>query len=141
MAHYTPWLTHWWTSQNGFPVDCAMSGGAKYSRQDLEIMPKLAGNLQHLKGQHEAFFRDMMIGFSGWGMDPMDLKNPFRYSEGSVHLWQGDEDGLVPVTLQRYIAERLPWIHYYEIAGAGHVFPYADGMGEAILRALLLGEK
>ena len=82
-----------------------------------------------------------MIGFSGRGMDPMDLKNPFRDSEGSVHLWQGDEDGLVPVTLQRYIAERLPWIHYYEIAGAGHLFPYADGMGEAILRALLLGEK
>ena len=47
MAHYTPWLTHWWTSQNGFPVDCAMSGGAEYSRQDLEIMPKLAGRQLH----------------------------------------------------------------------------------------------
>ncbi|KAA8539142.1 hypothetical protein F0562_025834 [Nyssa sinensis] len=53
---------------------------------------------------------------------------------------RGDEDGLVPVTLQRYIAERLPWIHYHELPGAGHLFPGVDGMSEAIMKTLLLGE-
>lgn len=70
----------------------------------------------------------------------MDLENPFPHKEGSVHLWQGDEDKLVPVTLQRYIAQRLPWIQYHELSGAGHMFPLAKGMGERIVKALLLGE-
>ncbi|KAA8539285.1 hypothetical protein F0562_025977 [Nyssa sinensis] len=70
-----------------------------------------------------------------------DLKNLILNNKGFVHLWQGDEDGLVPVTLQRYIAERLPWIHYHELPGAVHLFPYVDGMSEAIMKTLLLGEK
>ena len=70
----------------------------------------------------------------------MDLENPFPNNEGSVHIWQGDEDVLVPVMLQRYIAERVPWINYHEIPGAGHMFPHADGMVDAIVKALLIGE-
>uniref|UniRef100_A0A803MZ99 AB hydrolase-1 domain-containing protein n=1 Tax=Chenopodium quinoa TaxID=63459 RepID=A0A803MZ99_CHEQI len=53
----------------------------------------------------------------------------------------GDDDFLVPFTLQRYIAQKLPWIQYHELAGAGHLFPYAEGMAEAILSSMLLGEK
>lgn len=83
----------------------------------------------------------MIIGFGTWEFDPMELKNPFPNNEGSVHLWQGDEDLLVPVMLQRYIAKQLPWIHYHELAGAGHEFPYADGKCDAIIKALLIGEK
>lgn len=71
----------------------------------------------------------------------MDLKNPFDKNEGSIHLFQGDEDGLVPVILQRYIAQKLPWIQYHEIKGGGHLFPYADGMGDKIIKTFLLGEK
>lgn len=70
----------------------------------------------------------------------MDLKNPFDKNEGYIHLWQGDEDGLVPVILQRYIAQKLPWIKYHEIKGGGHLFPYADGMGDKIIKTFLLGE-
>lgn len=72
----------------------------------------------------------------------MDVENPFPNNEGgsSVHIWQGDEDRLVPATLQRFIAQKLDWIQYHEITGAGHLLPLADGMSEAILRALLLGE-
>ncbi|CAK9141697.1 unnamed protein product [Ilex paraguariensis] len=93
------------------------------------------------QGEFESFHREMMIVFGNWEFDHMNLKNPFLDGEGSVHLWNGDEDGFVPVTLQRYIAERLPWIHYHEVPGAGHLFPFADGMSDAILKALLLGEK
>jgi len=78
-----------------------------------------------------------MIGFGTWEFDPMDLENPFPNNEGSVHLWQGDEDRLSPVTLQRYIAQQLPWIQYHEIPGAGHLVPMIDGIGEKIIKTLL----
>ena len=71
----------------------------------------------------------------------MEIENPFPNSEGSVHLWQGDEDKLVPVKLQRYIAEKLPWIRYHELRGAGHLFPMAEGTFESMLRQLLVGDK
>lgn len=70
----------------------------------------------------------------------MELKNPFQTNEVQVHLWQGDEDMIVPVTLQRYIVQRLPWIQYHEVAGAGHLIPFADGMGNEIIKALLMGK-
>ncbi|KAK4348377.1 hypothetical protein RND71_031132 [Anisodus tanguticus] len=89
------------------------------------------------QGQYESLHRDLMISFGTWEFDPMDLENPFPKNEGSVHLWQGDEDKLSPVTLQRYIAEQLPWIQYHEISGAGHLVPMFDGMGEKIIKALL----
>ncbi|PNX67360.1 alpha/beta fold hydrolase, partial [Trifolium pratense] len=72
-----------------------------------------------------------------WEYTPLDLQNPFPNNEGSVHLWQGDDDLLVPVTLQRYIARNLPWIHYHELTGSGHIFPHGDGMSEAIIKSLL----
>ena len=79
----------------------------------------------------------MIVGFGKWDFDPIDLENPFPNNEGTIHLWHGDEDRLVPVALQRYIAERLPWIHYHELPGAGHLFPYATGMSDAIVKAQL----
>lgn len=70
----------------------------------------------------------------------MDIENPFPNSEASVHLWQGAEDLLVPVKLQRYIAQRLTWIHYLELAGSGHLFGYIDGLLEHIIKVMLFGE-
>jgi pimeloyl-ACP methyl ester carboxylesterase len=90
------------------------------------------------QGKFETIHRDMMIGFGKWEFDPMDLENPFPDNEGSVHLWQGDEDKMVPVSLQRYITQRLPWINYHEISGSGHMFPYIPETCEAIIKALLL---
>ncbi|KAL6989257.1 hypothetical protein U1Q18_015009 [Sarracenia purpurea var. burkii] len=147
VAHYTPWLTYWWNTQKWFPASSVIAEKPKFSRQDVKIMTKLRAGREKPKedvkqqGEFESIHRDLMIGFGSWEFDPMDLETPFPDNEGSVHLWQGDEDGLVPVTLQRYIAGRLPWIHYHEIPEAGHMFPYADGMKEAILKTFLLGEK
>lgn len=93
------------------------------------------------QGEFESLHRDMRIGFGTWEFDPMDLKNPFPNNEGSVHLWQGDDDRLVPVTLQRYIANKLSWIHYHELQGAGHLFPLAKGKNEAMMKEFLTGEK
>ena len=93
------------------------------------------------QGAFESIHRDMIVGFGDWEFSPMDLENPFPNNEGSVHLWHGDDDRIVPVTLQRYIAQQLPWIHYHEIPGAGHLFAYADGMCDSIIKAILTGEK
>ncbi|KAM0005408.1 putative alpha/Beta hydrolase [Helianthus debilis subsp. tardiflorus] len=92
------------------------------------------------QGEYESLHRDLNIGFGTWEFDPTEIENPFPENEGSVHIWQGDEDILVPVTLQRYIAQQLPWINYHELTGAGHMFPYAEGNSDAILKALLLGQ-
>jgi len=67
----------------------------------------------------------------------LDIQNPFPNNEGSVHLWQGDDDLVVPVTLQRYIAQNLPWIHYHELPGSGHLFHNADRVSVTIIKSLL----
>lgn len=82
----------------------------------------------------------MSVGFGKWEFDPMEIENPFPNNEGSVHLWQGDDDGLVPVSLQRYIAKKLSWIQYHELPNIGHLLPMYDGKKEVILKSLLLGE-
>ncbi|CAN6703603.1 unnamed protein product [Malus baccata var. baccata] len=109
-AHYIPWLTYWWNTQNFFPKHRVLSGKIEnmLSSQDWETI--------------------------------RNAKNPFVNNEGSVHLWQGDEDKFVSVELQRYIARKLPWIHYHELPGGGHLLPAADGMSEVILKALLIKE-
>ncbi|GKC36337.1 alpha/beta hydrolase fold protein [Tanacetum coccineum] len=90
-----------------------------------------------LQGEFESVHRDLNIGFGKWNFDPMDLKNPFPNNEGSVHIWMGDEDLIVPATLQRYIAQQLRWIKYHEVPGGGHLFAFANGMSDAILKELL----
>lgn len=147
VAHYAPWLAYWWNTQKIFPASAVVARRPEiFSAQDVQLMPKLAARQSNKaqaiqQGVHESLFRDMMVGFGTWEFDPMDLENPFPNGEGSVHLWQGDEDRLVPVILQQYISRKLPWIHYHEIPGSGHLIAHADGMTEAIIKALLLGEK
>ncbi len=71
----------------------------------------------------------------------MILRILFLTIKASVHLWQGDEDKLIDVKLQRFIAKKLPWIQYHELSGAGQFFLFAVGMSEVITKTLLLGEK
>ncbi|PON70683.1 Alpha/beta hydrolase fold [Trema orientale] len=152
VAHYLPWLTYWWNTQKWFPASSVIAQKPDvFSPQDLEIIKNRVSvsdpereryKLQvKQQGDYESLHRDLRIGFGTWEFGPVDLNNPFSNMEGSVHLWQGDEDRLVPVTLQRYIANKLPWIHYHELPGAGHMFPYAKGISEAIMREFLIGGK
>ena len=80
-----------------------------------------------------------MIGFQNWEFSPIDLENPCPNNAVSIHMWQGDEDKLVDVKLQCFIARKLAWIQYHEVPGAGHFFPYAVGMSEVIIKTLLFG--
>ncbi|KAF2294944.1 hypothetical protein P3X46_013993 [Hevea brasiliensis] len=147
VAYYTPCLTYWWNTQKWFPASSLVVRRPEiFSRQDLEIFSTVAGSLTPMQkvtqqGEFESLHRDLMVAFGKWEFDPMDIENPFPHNEGSVHLWQGDEDRIVPVTLQRYIVQKLPWIHYHESPGTGHMLSYVPRMNEAILKALLLSRK
>ncbi|CAN1134117.1 hypothetical protein LINPERPRIM_LOCUS16290 [Linum perenne] len=144
VAHYAPWLTYWWNTQKWFPVFGVISRSPHIlSRQDMEIAVKLAAqgvdNIVHTlqQGEYESIHRDLNIGFGTWEFDPMDLENPFWGSEVQVHMWQGDEDYLVPAMLQRYVASRLSWVKYHEVPGSGHFFPFLDGMADTIVKTML----
>ncbi|XP_010067135.2 uncharacterized protein LOC104454097 [Eucalyptus grandis] len=149
VVHYAPWLTYWWNTQKWFPASSVVTRApCILGRQDMELIPKMMERrneasrvIVRQQGEAESILRDMMIGFGSREFNPMDIENPFPNKEGAVHLWQGDDDRLVPVSLQRHIAQKLSWIQYHELPGAGHFFPYADGMGEAILKALIAGQK
>ena len=43
------------------------------------------------------------------------------------------------VEIQRHVARRLPWVRYHEHPEAGHALPDMDGVGDEIVRELLLG--
>ncbi|CAI0423537.1 unnamed protein product [Linum tenue] len=115
------------------------------SREDKEVAAKQliakgAHHREHVRqqGQYESLHRDLNLGFGTWEFDPVEMENPFMDKEVSVHLWQGDEDILVPATLQRYIAERhSSWIQYHELAGSGHFFPHLNGMADSIVKTML----
>ncbi|CAH9127798.1 unnamed protein product [Cuscuta epithymum] len=152
VAHYAPpWLVYWWHSQKYFPAFSVSAYSLDVlSSQDKELLPKIHSPRKDYmaqvrqQGEFESIHRDLMVGFGSWEFDPMDVKNPLLFSNGEdfpVHLWQGDEDLLVPAALQRYIAQQLPWIHYHELQGAGHMFPYADGIADKIVKSLLIGVK
>ncbi|KAJ8510191.1 hypothetical protein OPV22_000625 [Ensete ventricosum] len=146
VAHYAPWLTYWWNTQKLFPGSSVMSQRVDgFSAEDLKLLPILAAKGQYRaqvrqQGDFESIHRDMMVNFGRWDFSPLELDNPFPNNEGSVHLWHGAEDLIVPVILSRYISQKLPWVHYHELPDAGHLFPMADGMSDAIVKALLLGD-
>ncbi|KAL8233734.1 hypothetical protein R6Q59_019834 [Mikania micrantha] len=149
VAHYLPWLTYWWNTQSWFPgFSVITQNPAVFSPADIEVAAKLTAianpnqvelmrTQPRLQGEYESIHHDMNIGWGKWEFDPMDLQNPFQNGNGSVHLWMGDDDRIIPVTLQRYIAQQLGWIKYHEIVGAGHTFSFADEMGDNILKELL----
>ncbi|PON42451.1 Alpha/beta hydrolase fold [Parasponia andersonii] len=149
VAHHAPWLTYWWNTQKWFPYSNVIGDiTVVLSPQDKEIekLPKKLDRSTYAaqvrqQGEYESLHRDMNVAFGKWEFSPVEVENPFPNSDGSVHLWQGDEDMLVPASLQRHIAHKLPWIQYHELLGAGHSFPQAEGISDTIIKELLIGKK
>ncbi|XP_014494919.1 uncharacterized protein LOC106756833 isoform X1 [Vigna radiata var. radiata] len=143
VAHYIPWLTYWWNTQTWFPSSSLIADSLDLlSLQDKELLPKRKDRKNHVgevrqQGEHESVHRDLIVAFGSWEFSPLDLENPFPNKEGLVHIWQGDQDLIVPVKVQRYIAQKLPWIQYHELQGAGHLFPHLDGISDTIVKSLL----
>ncbi|XP_051113905.1 uncharacterized protein LOC127239688 [Andrographis paniculata] len=149
VAHHMPWLVYWWNTQKLFPPLSLVALRPEllpkvFSPHDLEVMASRASH-RHLfqghirqQGEYNSIHRDLAVHFGTWEFDPMELKNPFPENEGpKAHLWQGDEDLLVPVILQRHIVSQLPWIQYHELTGRGHSFPCFGKMPENIIQSLI----
>uniref|UniRef100_A0A1J3ITV5 AB hydrolase-1 domain-containing protein n=1 Tax=Noccaea caerulescens TaxID=107243 RepID=A0A1J3ITV5_NOCCA len=147
VAHYAPWLLYWWNTQTWFPGSCMANRDLSVlSQPDKDIMSKLGSSTRpylaeiRQQGIHESINRDAIVGFGSWDLDPIELENPFLNNQGSVHLWQGDEDMLVSVTMQRYIAEKLPGLRYHEVAGTGHFLHLTKGVLDDIVKTLLASD-
>ncbi|CAN6983460.1 hypothetical protein Bca4012_005652 [Brassica carinata] len=144
VAHYAPWLTSWWNTQRWFSIASYISCDPNIlSFEDKEIFSRLGYNdlnqaYARKQGEYESLHRDLMIGYGHWEFDPLDVQNPFMNSNGSVHLWHGDEDMFVAVSLQRFIISKLPWVRYHELTGSGHFFPSL--MVDEIVKTLFVGE-
>uniref|UniRef100_A0A0E0DDU8 AB hydrolase-1 domain-containing protein n=1 Tax=Oryza meridionalis TaxID=40149 RepID=A0A0E0DDU8_9ORYZ len=146
VSHHLPWLTYWWNSQKLFPASSVIAyNPALLSEEDKLIMPKFAFRTYmpqiRQQGEYGCLHRDMTVGFGKWSWSPLELEDPFTGGEGKVHLWHGAEDLIVPISLSRYLSEKLPWVVYHELPKFGHMFPLADGMADTIVKSLLLGDQ
>ncbi|XP_011090350.1 uncharacterized protein LOC105171048 [Sesamum indicum] len=144
VAHYAPWLLHWWLTRKWIPSMSILEGKTDvFSPSDLEILEHLDGpqneeqDKVQQQGTHESLYRDLMVGLGRWEFGPTDISNPFPNNEGYVHMWQGYEDKVCRFEMNGYIAGRLPWIQYHEVADAGHLLIYKAAHCEAIFRALV----
>ncbi|KAK7324863.1 hypothetical protein VNO77_28754 [Canavalia gladiata] len=142
VAHYTPWLFYWWMTQKWFP---SLTLTHLFSPDDIEILKSLSSETPNMgqekitqQGEYESLHRDIMVAFGKWEFGPMDITNPFSDKNGSIHIWQGLEDRIIPYTLNRYISHKLPWIRYHEIPDGGHLFIFKKNHCESIVKALLL---
>ncbi|KAG8371170.1 hypothetical protein BUALT_Bualt13G0059200 [Buddleja alternifolia] len=144
VAHYAPWLLNWWMTQKRFPSVSMMHGNPDvFNHSDREILAQLAASPKEgqektrQQGVHECLHRDIMVGFGKWEFDPTDIINPLPNNEGSVHMWQACEDKSIPLVLNRYLSQQLPWIRYHEVPDAGHFLIYNPKFCEAIFESLL----
>ncbi|KNA05332.1 hypothetical protein SOVF_191320 [Spinacia oleracea] len=145
---HMPGFLYWWMTQKCIPSANVMEKNTVFfSERDQEVLKRTPGFelLSENKIEQRSVFDnlrgDILVGFSKWEFDPLKLNNPFPKDEGSVHLWVGYEDKVVPVELQRHVMGELPWIKYHEIPHGGHLIVYDAEVCESILRALLLNEE
>ncbi|KAI4368710.1 hypothetical protein MLD38_017236 [Melastoma candidum] len=136
VALVAPFVHYWWPD---FP-----SGDMNlFSRKDLDIL-KNRGDSINLRpekitqqGAFVSLHQDFITGYSRWGFGPLELENPFPNGEGSVHIWQGFEDRIIPYEVNRYIADKLPWVRYHEVADGGHLCVFEKDVCEQIIRSLV----
>lgn len=146
VAHHAPALLNWWVKI--FPKFSLIDKDLSIlSDRDFETVKKISQvpnpneHKVRQQGEADSLYKDLKIGFGSWEFDPLELGDPFPESEGRVHIWQGYEDRLVPFKLQRYVANKLPWIKYHEVPDGGHLIIHDDVFCQLIFKSLLLGEE
>ncbi|XP_010520432.1 PREDICTED: uncharacterized protein LOC104799549 [Tarenaya hassleriana] len=146
VSHYVPWLFHWWTKQQWLTRSCMMAGNTyMLTPADLKFLEIWSENpIPHKEkirqqGEYESVHRDVMVAYGKWEFDPTELDDPFPSKEGSVHLWQGLDDKISPLCVNRYISRKLPWVKLHEVPRGGHLMVYDQEICQAVLRMLLVG--
>ncbi|MFS7959280.1 putative alpha/beta hydrolase-1 [Helianthus anomalus] len=146
VAHYAPWLFHWWMNQKIFPSLSMLAGKLDiFSESDLEFIKNQPPNPDDnqekrcQQGVYECLYRDIMAGYGKWEFDPLDISNPWPDNNGAAHIWQGYEDRVIPYKISRFLSEKLPFVRYHEVPGKGHFLAFDSGLCEEIFRTLVAG--
>ncbi|XP_009624396.1 uncharacterized protein [Nicotiana tomentosiformis] len=147
ITRYARGLLHWWLTQKLFPSASVLDGNPQFfCDKDLDALKNTPGyqlfTQDGLKDRSvfDSLCSDCIVAFGKWDFNPLELSNPYPQNETSVHIWQGHEDKVVPVQLQRHVSQRLPWIRYHEVPDGGHLLVYDRAVCEAVLKSLVLGE-
>ena len=82
-------------------------------------------------------FRDgLSSGVDGWLDDDLAFVSPWGFdaaeAAGPLHLWQGDQDLMVPFAHGRWLAAHLPSARAYLLEGEGHISLAAGRLGEML---------
>ena len=74
--------------------------------------------------------RALAHGFDGWIDDDLAFVREWGFDLGAinipVHLWQGDDDFMVPHSHSRWLASKIPTAELNFIANAGHISLVVD---------------
>eukprot|EP00250_Pteridium_aquilinum_P012925 c21031_g1_i3 orf=202-552(+) len=79
--------------------------------------------------------KDFELLNKGWDFEIVEVGEMFKRK---IHIWQGEEDRLVPISLQRWIQKQLPGtVKLHELNGEGHISLFVStNLDRLTLRAL-----
>lgn len=92
--------------------------------------------------EHEAagIRRALEHGFDGWIDDDLAFAKPWGFDPANVrvpvHIWQGEEDRLVPWSHGQWLANKIPGARFTLVKGQGH-FSLGDANRDQILDDLV----
>lgn len=120
-----------WHPQSVFRLlSLSRSRADRASLRNLETRGALVASLREaFRGGSGAAIRDIVLYGRHWGFDIESIDAP-------VHLWHGEADPTVPVSMGRYLAARLPRCHARFLPDEGH-FSLPVNHAAEILRALI----
>lgn len=82
------------------------------------------------------FHEGLSNGVGGWLDDDLAFTAPWGFdaaqAPGPVHLWQGDQDLMVPFAHGRWLAAHLPAARAHLLEGEGHISLTGGRMGEML---------
>lgn len=68
----------------------------------------------------DGLVRDAELLYRSWAFD-------VRTIERRVHMWQGMDDRLVPASINKTVADRMPGAVWHPVEGAGHFVAVGSG--------------
>lgn len=112
-ALVSPW-PRWYPRTVAWLLDASPSSADRQSLRHTELKQTLIASI------HEAFrqgsgaaVRDVELYATAWGFAVEAIASP-------VHLWHGEDDPTVPVSMGHYLAARLPQCRARFLPGEGH---------------------
>ena len=68
----------------------------------------------------DGLVRDSELLYRSWAFDVTTI-------ERRVHMWQGMDDRLVPASINKTVADRMPGAVWHSVEGAGHFVAVGSG--------------